>query len=128
MKHLNVVAAIIKKDNKYLCMQRNESKYNYISYKYEFPGGKIEEGENEKEALSREINEELNIEIEIGSKVTTVEHTYLDFSITMHCYFCETDTETITLKDHINYVWLEKEKLQALDWAEADIHILDSIE
>lgn len=124
MKHLNVVAAVILNDNKYLCMQRNKSKYEYISYKYEFPGGKIEIGEDEISALKREIKEELEIEINVERKLTTVNHSYEDFSISMHCYICEPINIEIKLKEHINFQWLEKEKLESLDWAEADIPIL----
>ncbi len=125
MKHLNVVAAVIIKDGKYLCMQRNASKYEYISYKYEFPGGKVEHGEDEVSALKREINEELEIEITILKKVVTVEHTYTDFSLSMHCYLCNTNSDNIILKEHINYKWLEKAELETLDWAAADIPVLE---
>ena len=127
MKHLNVVAAVIKNENKYLCMQRNESKYDYISYKYEFPGGKIEIGEDEISALKREIKEELDIEISVGEKLTIVNHTYKDFSISMHCYLCEALNIELKLKDHINFQWLEKEKLEYLDWAAADIPVLNHL-
>lgn len=125
MKHLNVVAAVIIKDGKYLCMQRNASKYDYISYKYEFPGGKVEEEEDEITALKREIKEELEIDITILEKVVTVEHTYADFSLSMHCYLCNTNSNIIILKEHINYTWLEKAELHTLDWAAADIPVLD---
>ncbi len=127
MKHLNVVAAVIKNENKYWCMQRNESKYDYISYKYEFPGGKIEIDEDEISALKREIKEELDIEISVGEKLTTVNHTYKDFSISMHCYLCEPNNIGIKLKEHISLQWLEKGKLESLDWAAADIPILKLI-
>lgn len=124
MKHLEVAAAVILNNDKYLCMQRNQSKFDYISYKFEFPGGKLEEGEDEITALKREISEELNIDINILNKITTVEHTYPDFSLNMHCYLCTTDVSLITLKDHISYLWLEKDLLHTLDWAAADIPVL----
>lgn len=125
MKHLNVVAAVIIKDGKYLCMQRNASKYDYISYKYEFPGGKVEENEDEISALKREIKEELEADINIIEKIVTVNHTYNDFSLSMHCYLCNTKTDNIILKEHINYKWLEKAELHTLDWAAADIPVLE---
>lgn len=125
MKHLNIVAAVIKKENKFLCLQRNYSKYDYISFKYEFPGGKIEEGESEQSALKREISEELNIEIQIINKIVSINHDYPDFSITMHCYLCELlNNNEITLNDHVDYKWLAKEQLNSVDWAAADIPVL----
>ncbi len=128
MKHIEVVAAVIKKEGKYLCMQRGLNKYDYISKKFEFPGGKIEKGESEIDALHREINEELNIKIEIKGKLITVNHTYNDFSITMHCFMCCTDAEFISLKDHIDYKWLTKGQLIHLDWAAADIPVLEHLD
>ena len=79
MKTIEVVAAIIIYDNKILCVQRGESKLNYISKKYEFPGGKIELGETKEEAIKREILEELNLEIEVRDEYMTVNHQYPDF-------------------------------------------------
>lgn len=125
MKHLNIVAAVIKKENKFLCLQRNYNKYDYISFKYEFPGGKIEVGESEQSALKREIFEELNIEIQIINKIVSINHDYPDFSITMHCYLCELlNNNEITLNDHVDYKWLAKEHLHSVDWAAADIPVL----
>ena len=75
MKIVEVVAGVLRIGNKYLCVQRGPNKYDYIHHKYEFPGGKIESGESEKDALVRELNEELNITlIRIDQKITTVDH------------------------------------------------------
>jgi 8-oxo-dGTP diphosphatase len=127
MKAYTVVAAVIVKNNEILCMQRRESKYDYISLKWEFPGGKVEDGENEKEALAREIKEELNLEIEIGKKLITVEHEYPDFSLTMHTFLCTSLTSEITLNDHVAFKWLTKEYLTKLDWAAADLPIVNKL-
>ena len=128
MKSYNVVAAIILYDNKILCTQRGVGKYKYISYKYEFPGGKVENGETKEQALLREIQEELNLKICIKKHFTTVEHMYPDFFIHMDAFICESDTDQIDLKEHIDCKWLEKKELKLLDWAEADIPIIRKLE
>ena len=90
MKHLEVVGAVIQYDGKILCMQRGAGKYDYVSYKYEFPGGKVEAGETHPEALMRELREEMNFDVSITEEdyLTTVNHRYPDFEITMYCYLC----------------------------------------
>lgn len=125
MKRIEVVAAVIEHENHYLCVQRNANKFDYISYKYEFPGGKIEPNETNEEALKREIQEELNIEIEIQKHIITVEHTYPDFIISMHTYLCKSQNRTLTLNEHVDHKWLEIVDLPSLDWAAADVPIVD---
>jgi 8-oxo-dGTP diphosphatase len=129
MKHLEVVAGIIIYDDKILCMQRNVGKYDYISYKYEFPGGKIEEGESKAEALMRELREEMELEVSISDKdfFMTVTHEYPDFLITMHSFICKTDTMEFVRKEHINHQWLKVNELGNLDWAAADKPIVEKI-
>lgn len=125
MKHIKVVAAVVKNENHYLCVQRNFNKYDYISYKYEFPGGKVELNESNEDALIREIQEELNLEIQIEKHIITVEHTYPDFRISMYTYLCNSINRDLTLNEHIDYKWLKKEELNSLDWAAADLPIVD---
>lgn len=129
MKHYTVTAAILTNDNQILCMQRAKSKFDYISYKYEFPGGKVEVDEIEEKSLSRELKEEMGIEVEISKDMffMTVDHTYPDFSITMHAYVCPLEARTFELKEHESYVWLNKEDLMTLDWAPADIPIVEKL-
>lgn len=127
MKHLTVVAAIIQYDNKTLCVQRNTNKYEYLSHKYEFPGGKVELGESSEEALIREIKEELHMDIKVESHFYTVEHQYPDFAITMKSFLCSVKDDTLTLTEHIAFKWLKKEELEVLDWAAADIPIVDHL-
>lgn len=128
MKHYNVSAAIIFVDNKILCVQRGPSKYDYISFKYEFPGGKIEEGESPEVALIREIEEELNLSINNLSFFQTVNHSYQDFSITMHAFTCKVkDISIIELREHLEYKLLKKNDLSNLDWAAADIPFVDKL-
>ena len=126
-KHYTVSAAIIVENKKILCVQRNKGKYDYISYKYEFPGGKLEEGENEEDALKREISEELNLEIDVAEKFLVVTHEYLDFDLTMHSYLCKANTEKLVLKEHIDAKWLHKNELIELDWAAADLPIVSKL-
>ena len=126
-KHYTVSAAIIVENKKILCVQRNKGKYDYISYKYEFPGGKLEEGENEEDALKREISEELNLEIDVAEKFLIVTHEYLDFDLTMHSYLCKANTEKLVLKEHIDVKWLYKNELIELDWAAADLPIVSKL-
>ena len=126
-KHYTVSAAIIIENKKILCVQRNKGKYDYISYKYEFPGGKLEIGENEEDALIREISEELSLEIVVIEKFHVVTHEYLDFNITMHSYLCTANTEQLILKEHIDAKWLAKNELIELDWASADLPIVSKL-
>ena len=126
-KHYTVSAAIIVENKKILCVQRNKGKYDYISYKYEFPGGKLEVGENEEDALKREISEELNLEIDVAENLLVVTHEYLDFDLTMHSYLCKANTEKLVLKEHIDAKWLYKNELIELDWAAADLPIVSKL-
>jgi 8-oxo-dGTP diphosphatase len=126
-KHYTVSAAIIVENKKILCVQRNKGKYDYISYKFEFPGGKLEEGENEEDALRREISEELNLEIDVTEKFLVVTHEYFDFNLTMHSYLCKANTEQLDLKEHIDAKWLHKDELIELDWAAADLPIVSKL-
>ena len=126
-KHINVVAAIIIDNDKYLCVQRGPNKYKYIAYKFEFAGGKIEENESDEDALKREIWEELSMEISNLNYYETVEHEYPDFKMTMKCFKCETKSNSLTLKEHVDFKWLAKRDLPSLDWAEADKPIINKI-
>ena len=127
MNHYKVVAAIIINNNKILCVQRGVSKFEYVSKKYEFPGGKVEPGETNVDAIIREIREELNINIIVNNEFLTVKHEYPDFKLTMHSFVCQTDDASLTLTEHIDYKWLGKNELDRLDWAAADLPIVDKL-
>lgn len=127
MKHIEVVAAIIFNNNKILCVKRSIGKHDYISLKFEFPGGKIEQNETNEEALKREIKEELHMEIEVGEKFLTVQHDYPDFRLTMHSYICTCKAPDLRLEVHLDYKWLPAEELGSLDWAAADIPIAEKL-
>jgi 8-oxo-dGTP diphosphatase len=127
MKKVEVVAAVIFHNNKILCVQRGDNKYNYIAYKYEFPGGKVEYGESFEEAIKREILEELNLEIIIDSRFITVTHDYPDFVLTMHSFICSCNSTKLELSEHIAFKWLDKNELSTLDWAAADVPIVNEL-
>jgi 8-oxo-dGTP diphosphatase len=127
MKKIEVVAAIICFKNEILCVQRPENKLNYISKKFEFPGGKIESGETKEIALRRELIEELNITPEISNSFLTVVHTYPDFELTMHSFICKANSKELKLNEHISSIWLTINDLERLDWAEADIPIVKKL-
>ena len=126
-KKIEVVAAIIKHSDKILCVQRGENKLDYISKKYEFPGGKIEEGETREQTVVREIQEELKMDISINEDYLTVEHEYPDFFLTMHSFICTCENPIVQLTEHIDYKWLATSDMLALDWAAADIPIVEKL-
>ncbi|MHB9142315.1 MAG: (deoxy)nucleoside triphosphate pyrophosphohydrolase [Paludibacter sp.] len=127
MKHMDVVAAVIIVDNKILCVQRNENKHDYISFKFEFPGGKPEKGETPEQALTREIREELKMDITIDYPFLTVQHSYPDFNINLQAFICSAADRKFTLTEHIDAKWMCADLLATLDWAEADMTVVDKI-
>ena len=127
MKEIEVVAAIIKYNNKILCTQRDVSKNEEVSFKWEFPGGKIEVGETNEEALKREIKEELNIEVNIEKYFMEVNYIYPSFKLKMYTYLCNTQTDNIELLVHKDYKWLRNDELNTLDWAPADKPIINKL-
>jgi 8-oxo-dGTP diphosphatase len=127
MKHITVVAAVIEHKGKYLCVQRGINKYDYISKKWEFPGGKVETGESPENALKREIQEELAMEINELYFLITVEHPYPDFRLTMHTYLCKSEQTTPTLTEHLEYSWQSASDMIHLDWAAADLPIVEQL-
>lgn len=125
-KHIEVVAAIIQKDNAILATQRG---YGDLKDGWEFPGGKIEAGEAHVEALIREIKEELEADIDVGKKLITVQYNgYEKFDLTMHCYLCTLKVDSnITLVEHEAAKWLTKAELYTVDWLPADIDAVDAL-
>ena len=126
-KKLFVVAGVITHDNKILCVQRGFNKYEYISKKFEFPGGKVEKNESYEDALKREVLEELSIKIEIKKFIMTVEHKYPDFFLNMKVYLCSVMNNQLLLSEHLSYQWLNVNKIKNLDWAAADIPVVKKL-
>ncbi|MFC6098750.1 (deoxy)nucleoside triphosphate pyrophosphohydrolase [Olivibacter domesticus] len=128
MNHYKVVAAVIEHNGEVLCVQKGESKFDYLRYKYEFPGGKIEPGELEQDALLREIEEELDLQITVTHKIAVVNHQYPDFMVTLTAFLCLTSTRELKLTEHINANWLPKEHLKTLNWVGADQPIVERLQ
>lgn len=120
---IDVTCAIIMKKNKILVAQRSERMS--LPLKWEFPGGKIEEWETPEDCLKRELKEELNIEIKILRRLTATQFNYGSFSINLIPFLSEYLSGEISLTEHSDFKWLEKEMLQNLDWAAADLPILE---
>ena len=124
MRHVNVAAGVIRHGDKILAAQRG---YGEWKGWWEFPGGKIEAGETAREALIREISEELDAEIRIDKLLKVVEWDYPDFHLTLHCYWCELISDAIHLKEHESYRWLNHYELNTVKWLPADISLLKDI-
>ncbi|MCG3167895.1 MAG: CTP pyrophosphohydrolase [Bacteroidia bacterium] len=120
---IDVTCAIILRENKVLVTQRSERMK--LPLKWEFPGGKIEENESDKDCLLREIKEELNLEIELLEKIEPKCFDYETFSIRLIPFVALYVSGEIILAEHKDYKWLEKEELNSLDWALADIPVLE---
>ena len=124
MKTIEVVAAIIVRGGKVFATQRG---YGEWKGWWEFPGGKMEDGESPVEALKREIREELDAEIEVGELLETVEWDYPTFHLTMHCFICTLKSESLHLNEHEAAEWLTHENLHSVKWLPADEGIIDKI-
>ena len=124
MKSIRVVAAVIVEDNRIFATQRG-----YGPYKdwWEFPGGKIEQGESAEEALKREILEELDTEIEVGDRLSVIEYDYPEFHLSMDCFWARVIRGDLILKEHESARWLSPEKIDNVDWLPADRTILELI-
>lgn len=124
MKTIEVVAAIIRDGERIFATQRG---YGEFKDGWEFPGGKIEQGETPGQALIREIREELDTEIEVGELVETVEYDYPQFHLTMHCFWCTVKSGDLVLKEHEAAKWLTKETLSSVDWLPADKGLIERL-
>ena len=124
MKVIEVVAAIIIDKEKVFATQRG---YGEFKDGWEFPGGKMEQGETPQQALIREIKEELETEIEVGELLETVEYDYPNFHLTMHCFLCTIKSGDLVLKEHEAAKWLTRETLDSVDWLPADEGLVEKI-
>ena len=125
MKTIKVVAALIRKDNKVFATQRG-----YGDYKdwWEFPGGKVEPGETPEDAIVREIREELDTVITVERFLTTVEHDYPEFHLSMDCYWAKIESGRLTLLEHEAARWLPLDDLWQVRWLPADVKVVEAIE
>ena len=124
MKTIHVVAAVIRNGNKIFATQRGYGDYKDF---WEFPGGKIEPGETPRQALVREIEEELDTEIVVGDLLTTIEYDYPEFHLSMQCFWCKVEEGKLTLKEHEAAQWLDVENLDSVAWLPADLSIIPLI-
>jgi len=125
MKSIKVVAAIIRKDNTIFATQRG-----YGPYKdwWEFPGGKVEQGESPEQALKREIREELDADIAVDQYLTTVEYDYPEFHLSMDCFWAHLETDKLVLMEHEAAKWLTAGDLMQVRWLPADIEVVEMIQ
>ena len=124
-----MVAAVIKAANEQgepmiFATQRG---YGDLKGGWEFPGGKIEEGEIPKEALKREIMEELDTEIKVGKLIDTIEYDYPTFHLSMDCFWCEIVKGELVLKEHEAARWLTREQLGEVEWLPADVTLIEKV-
>lgn len=129
MKTIRVVAAIIKAINEdgepiIFATQRG---YGDLKGGWEFPGGKIEDGETPREALKREIMEELETEINVGALIDTIEYDYPTFHLSMDCFWCEMVSGDLVLKEHEAAKWLTKNELGSVEWLPADVTLIEKV-
>lgn len=124
MKTVKVVAAVIRCEDKIFATARG---YGDFKGQWEFPGGKIEPGENPQQALVREIKEELDTEIAVGELITTIEYDYPTFHLSMDCFWCSVVSGELVLKEAQEARWLSVDQLNSVKWLPADIEIIETI-
>lgn len=124
MKTIRVVAAVILSEEKIFATQRG---YGEFKGGWEFPGGKIEEGETPEQAIVREIQEELDTEISVGELIDTIEYDYPTFHLSMDCFWAEVVSGNLDLKEAEDAKWLTKDELESVEWLPADITLIEKI-
>ena len=123
-KTIRVVAAIIVDSDKYFATQRGYGEWKGF---WEFPGGKIEDNETARDALRREIEEELDTKINVENKICTIEYDYPKFHLSMDCFFAKVESGELTLKEHEAAKWLSRRELDSVEWLPADKCIIEKL-
>ena len=124
MKEIIVVAAAIIKSNQLLITKRANGQFKGL---WELPGGKVEPNESFNDALKREIDEELSLNIRVNQFITTINHQYPNFKLIMHVFVCEIINGEISLLDHSEYRWINQNQLKYVNWLPADIKLIPSL-
>ena len=122
---IEVTCAIIIKGNKVLATQRSVKMAHAL--KWEFPGGKVKIGESPEKCIHREIQEELGVRIRVEQLLPSVVHYYDQTAIKLIPFVCSMVGETISLKEHKSYQWVDFSSLNSVDWLEADLKIVERI-
>lgn len=124
----HVVCALMADEaGRWLCFRKGKTRFGYTSFKWEFPGGKIDAGETPRQALSRELAEELSLDVEVGEHLMTVSHQYPDFSIVLEAFVCKCTGGTLTLTEHVEARYLGADEILELDWCAADRPIAERL-
>ena len=124
---VKVVAGVIVKDGLLLCAKKGETAYDYTSWKYEFPGGKIQGEETPEQALKRELYEELELQVEVLEDLGMIDHTYPHLEVSLHFFLCTDKIHQPVAKEHVSLDWVQPKDLLHLDWTAADlpmVHLL----
>lgn len=124
MKTIHVVSAVIRRENEVFATQKG---YGEWKGWWEFPGGKVEDGETSKEALFREIQEELETSIEVGDLIEVVEHDYPKFHLYMECFWATVLEGNLVLKEAQNSMWLKQDELHHVKWLPGDLGLIETI-
>lgn len=124
MKTIEVVAGVIQNGEKIFATQRG---YGDFKGGWEFPGGKMEPGETREQALARELKEELDVNVSVGSLICTVDYDYPQFHLTMHTFYCSIESGNLTLLEHEAAKWLNKSELHTVNWLPADIEVVKKL-
>ncbi|MEG0972990.1 MAG: 8-oxo-dGTP diphosphatase MutT [Lachnospiraceae bacterium] len=129
MKTVRVVAAVIKKRNEtgQIALFATQRGYGEFKGGWEFPGGKIENGETPQQALRREIKEELDIIVEVGELIDTIEYDYPAFHLSMDCFYCNIKSGNLILLEHEDAKWLTQDKLNTVEWLPADVTLIEKL-
>ncbi len=124
MKTVRVVAAVIRRGNEIFATARG---YGEFKGGWEFPGGKIEDGETPEQALVREIKEELDTDIEVGDLIDTIEYDYPAFHLSMDCFWAKVVAGNLELKEASEAKWLSREQLDSVEWLPADLGLIEKL-